>query len=72
MQFELDENQQLKINAWQVELDSALLNEGKTTETGAIGGRFTYSFTPTSLGTIVKVHDELTKQELDLTDYDCW
>lgn len=37
---------------------------------GAIGGSTTYSFTPTSLGTIFKVtHFD---EELDLTDYDSW
>lgn len=34
---------------------------------GAIGGRYTYKFTPTSLGNIVKVIDNYTKEELDLT-----
>jgi len=38
---------------------------------GAIGGRITYAFTPTSLGvvTIVKC---ACGEKLDLTDYDCW
>lgn len=37
---------------------------------GAIGGGLTYSFTPTSLGVIVKAkYGEFT---LDLTDYDSW
>ena len=40
--------------------------------TGAIGGRYTYSFTPTGLGTIVKVHDPITNTEIDLTDYESW
>lgn len=39
---------------------------------GAIGGRFTWSFCNTSLGTVKKVTDGITKQELDLTDYDSW
>lgn len=37
---------------------------------GAIGGRLTYSFTPTSIGLLVEVTDNLTKEKLDLTDYD--
>ena len=37
---------------------------------GAIGGATTYSFTPTSLGTVFKVtHFDET---LDLTDYASW
>ncbi len=39
---------------------------------GAIGGRYTYSFTPTGIGTIVKVHDAISKETLDLTDYENW
>lgn len=37
---------------------------------GAIGGDLTYSFTPTSIGTIIKV--ESCGHELDLTDYESW
>jgi len=32
----------------------------------------TYSFTPTNLGVVFKVHDSVTGKELDLTDYDSW
>jgi hypothetical protein len=39
---------------------------------GAIGGAHTFSFTHTSLGTICKVKDAITDQELDLTDYGSW
>jgi hypothetical protein len=37
---------------------------------GAIGGDTTYSFTPTSLGVVVKAH--CWGHELDLTDYKSW
>ena len=39
---------------------------------GAIGGRWTYQFTPTSLGTVVKVIDGISKEVLDLSDYEDW
>lgn len=39
---------------------------------GASGGGYTYCFTPTGLGTVVKVRNGLTKEEIDLTDYDKW
>jgi hypothetical protein len=39
---------------------------------GAIGGALTYSFTPTSLGTVVKVKHGFTDAEIDLSDYDQW
>ena len=38
---------------------------------GAIGGRLTYSFTPTSLGCIVKVKCACGS-EIDLTEYEEW
>jgi hypothetical protein len=37
---------------------------------GAVGGDLTYSFTPTSLGTVTSV--ESWGQKLDITDYDLW
>ena len=39
---------------------------------GAIGGRLTYEFTPTSLGMIVKVKDSMYHNEIDLSDYQDW
>lgn len=39
---------------------------------GAIGGGLTYEFTPTGVGTIVKVKESSTGLELDLTDYESW
>lgn len=39
---------------------------------GAIAGGYTYFFTPTTLGTVAKVINNLTKEEIDLTDYDKW
>jgi hypothetical protein len=39
---------------------------------GAIGGGFTFSFTPTSIGVVVKVHNVMTDDVLDLTDWELW
>lgn len=39
--------------------------------TAAIGGDFTFSFTPTGLGVVAKVR-HYQGEELDLTDYDNW
>ena len=63
--FGLDDVQKKKLNEW---LDTKDL----TSYTGAIGGRFTYCFTSTSLGQIVKVIDQLDETEIDLTDYGAW
>lgn len=39
---------------------------------GTIGSDLTYCFTPTSLGTIIKVKNLLTSNEIDLTEYEKW
>ena len=66
MMFELDAKQTLKVTRWQTKL---LKDEANC---GAIGGRFTFCITPTGLGLIVKIIDNVTKQELDVTDYENW
>lgn len=38
---------------------------------GAIGGGLTFEFSPTSMGTVVKVK-HYSGPELDLTDYESW
>ena len=40
-------------------------------EVGAIGGSFTYSFTPTTIGTAVVVKC-VCGAELNATDYEAW
>lgn len=40
--------------------------------TGAIGGQFSYTFTPNSIGESVKVKDAVTGEVLDLTDISSW
>jgi len=39
---------------------------------GAAGGQYTYSFTPTSLGIVCRAHDAVTGTAVDLTDYESW
>jgi hypothetical protein len=41
-------------------------------DTTAAGGRFTYEFSPCSIGMTIKVKDCYTQREIDLTDYDSW
>lgn len=38
---------------------------------GAIGGRLTFSFTPTSVGLIIRV-ECACGEKIDCTDYSCW
>lgn len=63
--FKLTKQQKQKLSDWM---------EKNTPDKycGAIGGRWTYSFTPTTLGIAVSVRDNLTKLEIDLTEYEDW
>jgi hypothetical protein len=61
-----------KIEKWVEFLDTIIKEKKISRRTGAAGGRFTYSFTPTGLGTIVKIHDALTNETLDVTSYEEW
>ena len=60
-----------KFNAWLAEHDKTCRMAGNR-NTGAIGGRLTYSFTPTSLGTVTKVTCACGKGEIDLSHYEDW
>ena len=64
MKFELNEKQIASLNEW-IKSKSKLY-------CGAIGGRFTYTFTPTSLGEIIKVKDNREGNEIALTAYESW
>ncbi len=63
--FNLDEEQEKKISAW---MDS----HDKTLPCGAIGGIYTYRFTPNSLGMVVTVMHNLTGDIIDVTNFDEW
>ncbi len=65
MGFQLSQKDFEKIEKWDTTHDCCIQSEG------ACGGRLTYSFTPTSLGTVIKVQCACGK-EIDLTDYDGW
>jgi hypothetical protein len=68
MKFELTEEQMQKGD----EFRKAQNEVTGTNYYGAIGGVLTYLFTPTGIGCAVTVRHEVTKKELDLTDYDSW
>ena len=63
--FTLTDEQWAKVAEWQATHDRTLYG-------GAIGGRYVYSFCNTTLGTIIKVHDQLEGSTLDLSDYEDW
>jgi hypothetical protein len=39
---------------------------------GAIGGQFTWNFTPTSIGMVIQITDNLSKEVLDVSNYNEW
>lgn len=63
MIFTLSEEQCVKFEDWYDKIEKQY--------TGAIGGGLTFSFTPTSLGLVIKVK-YLDKEEIDLSDYENW
>lgn len=65
-----------KIRAWCDEQDKKVAEIQKRPDGlayyGAIGGAYTYMYTPTGLGVIVKIMNNLTEEVLDLTTYEDW
>ena len=70
--FELSSADYMRIGEWAAKQPKPPVGEDGLPMIGAIGGRWTYSFTPTSIGTIVKVKDGLYGGELDLSNYEDW
>lgn len=64
--FTVSEEDREKIASFKAEVERRRASNAS----GAIGGATTYSFTPTSLGTIFKVKH--FDEELDLTNYNDW
>jgi len=75
MNFHVTFDEQERINAFIEEQDKIWQSTKEGCECphyGAIGGAYTYRFTPTSLGVIFVVENTVTKASLNLTDYDHW
>jgi len=72
--FNLTEEQDKKLSKWIEEQDAkvAAMQEKVRPNYGCSGGAYTYSFTPTSLGVVIKVKNAITNDEIDLTEYDQW
>ena len=64
--FELTDQQEAKFLEWRKE---KYKNGMKDSMAGAAGGIFSFTFTPTSLGLLVKATC-LDKTEIDLTEYE--
>ena len=55
-----------KINKWKKE------QESKDNSNFVSGERWSYIFTPGSLGDMIGVRDNILKEEKDFTNYDYW
>ena len=65
MIFEIKERDFIKVSNWNKNHKCTI------PYSGALGGKLTYTFTPTNIDTIIKVKCACGK-ELDLTDYTNW
>jgi len=68
--FELSEQEQQDFDEWKVEHNKTCKFADPMSQ-GAIGGRLSFQFTPTSLGMITKVKCACG-EEIDLTDVSNW
>ena len=68
MRYELDPDQIVKEQTWNREHKKTCKVYNNQ---GAIGGRLTYTFTPTGLGIVTRV-ECACGEKYDLTDYECW
>lgn len=62
MNFEIDESQVVKLNAWK---EAIKIVYGKY-------GEYVFTFSDSGIGQTVKVYSELAKTTLDLTEYEKW
>jgi hypothetical protein len=68
--FQLDKDEQKLFNEWLEEHDKTCPFKRPENQ-GAIGGRLTYCFTPTSLGVATSVKCACG-EEVNVTDYGSW
>lgn len=64
MKFELDDDMITKFESWKQE------QKEKDPFFPTAGERWTFMFTISGLGTIVRAKDEVTGEEIDLTDWE--
>ena len=70
MEFQIDEKETKKLNDWLKEHNKKCVFKDPANQ-GAIGGRLTYSFTPTGLGCVIKITCACG-ENVDVTDYNAW
>jgi len=74
--FEMEPSQLDKFLKWRDEQDAKVILKQKHNKRyadyGACGGGYTFLFSPTNIGTAVSVTNDLTRETVNLTDYDSW
>ncbi len=68
MTFTISGNELKTLLAWKKKQDAKTRKLHK----GFLGGQYTYSFSPTGIGTAIHVDNALTKDVIDITDYQSW
>jgi len=71
MSFSLNSSQIKKYNEW-TKIQDKKVAELQKKKFGACGGGYTFEFTPGGLGTHVRVRNGITKEFIDLSEYDDW
>ncbi len=63
-----------KLEGTELEAAEVFINSQKEKDPHlpTVGERWTYHFTPTGLGMIVSIKDNLLHDTQDLTDWTCW
>ncbi len=54
------------------EIEQSIKDGDPQPYTGTMGGIYTYIFTPTGVGQIVRLKNLMTNEEINLTEYDLW
>lgn len=74
--FQLSEKQERAAKEWMRKVDPFDENNpDDCLKHGPIGGEFTYSFTPTPIGTVIRLYylkGTPEQQMIDLSDYEMW
>ena len=72
--FRVTKKQYAKFKKWEKEQDAKVIEKqgGKYPNYGAIGGAYTFSFSPTTVGTVFKATNSLTGETIDLSFYEDW
>lgn len=68
LKFVIDGKEAETYDAWRKKHDETCPKKGKC---GAIGGRMTYSFSPTTLGTTIEISCACG-EKVNVTDYSGW